>query len=101
MARTLINAQHGQAWRHHRNPRHHWPPDGNRLQAGHWQQPRNIIQRFPASTTAWGSSMPAVFRHGGQPYLAFFVRAQDGGTLVMRWDGDKVRGETVTLTVTG
>jgi hypothetical protein len=30
----------------------------------------------------------------------FFHSGMDGGTLVMRWDGDKVRGETV-MTVTG
>jgi hypothetical protein len=70
MARTLINAP---ARPNVMSIIESAPPlatDG-RLQAG---PPRNIIQRFPASTTAWRSSMP-VPRHDGQPYLAFFIRA--------------------------
>ena len=66
--------------------------------------PRNIIQRFSCRYNGVEVFNAELFSAiSANPYIAFFVRAQDSGALVLRWDGYNgfTQSESVALTVTG
>lgn len=66
--------------------------------------PRDILRRFRctlAGATVFEARLfPAI---AANPYLAFGLRVQQGGTMQFRWEGDGgfVRVETRDLVVTG
>ena len=75
---------------------------GYRRDAGGALLPRDILRRFSCTLGAGG---PVVFRAdlhpsiAANPYLAFFLRAADGDTLVLRWEGDNGFAQSETVVV--
>jgi sulfur-oxidizing protein SoxZ len=64
--------------------------------------PRDILRRF---SCALGAGGPVVFRAelhpsvAANPYFAFFVRAADGDTLLLNWEGDNGFAQSETVVV--